>query len=31
MEGIATVDQVAVTCRKCLSIMHKLRNAEKEA
>lgn len=29
MEGIATGDRDAVTCRKCLSLMHKLGRAEK--
>ena len=28
MEGIATEDRSAVTCRKCLSLLHKLDKAE---
>ena len=28
MEGIATGDRSAVTCRKCLSLLHKLGKAE---
>lgn len=30
IEGIATDDRKAVTCRKCLVLMHKLRQAEME-
>jgi len=30
MEGIATEDRKAVTCRKCLSLLHKLGKAERE-
>jgi len=31
MEGIATDDRNAVTCRKCLALLHKLANAERTA
>jgi hypothetical protein len=30
MEGIATEDRAAVTCRKCLALLHRRRNAESE-
>jgi hypothetical protein len=29
MEGIATVDQAAVTCRKCLELLHRLTRHER--
>jgi hypothetical protein len=29
MEGIATEDHSAVTCRKCLDLLHKLRNTKR--
>jgi hypothetical protein len=31
MECIATDNRRAVTCRKCLTLLHKLRKAEREA
>ena len=31
MEGIATEDRNAVTCRKCLSLLHRLGKAERKA
>ena len=31
MEGIATNDYEAVTCRKCLSLWHRLDKAKKKA
>jgi hypothetical protein len=30
MEGIATDDHDAVTCRKCLALLHKLGKAERK-
>jgi hypothetical protein len=30
MEGIATGDYDAVTCRKCLALLHELRQAERD-
>ena len=30
MEGIATGDRAAVTCRKCLSLLYELEKAQKE-
>jgi hypothetical protein len=30
MEGIATDDHAAVTCRKCLDLLYKLRRDQKE-
>jgi hypothetical protein len=30
MEGIATEDETAVTCRKCLALLHKEKKARKE-
>ena len=30
MEGIATDDRAAVTCRKCLDLLYKLRRDQKE-
>jgi hypothetical protein len=30
MEGIATDDPDAVTCRKCLELLHKLRPADRD-
>jgi hypothetical protein len=30
MEGIATEDRTAVTCRKCLELLYKLMKDEKE-
>jgi hypothetical protein len=30
MEGIATDDHAAVTCRKCLDLLYKLRREQKE-
>jgi hypothetical protein len=30
MEGIATDDRAAVTCRKCLALLHKVRKTERE-
>ena len=30
MEGIATEDRAAVTCRKCLALLHQREKAEKE-
>ena len=30
MEGIATDDHSAVTCRKCLDLLYKLRREQKE-
>jgi hypothetical protein len=30
MEGIATDDQAAVTCRKCLDLIYKLRREQKQ-
>ncbi len=30
MEGIATDDAAAVTCRKCLDLLHKLRKEARE-
>jgi hypothetical protein len=30
MEGIATDDHAAVTCRKCLDLLYKLRRDHKE-
>jgi hypothetical protein len=29
MEGIATDDHTAVTCRKCLDLLHKLKREER--